>query len=703
MKKVLAVILAVVIGLTASVNAFAASAKKTYISDIVAVTAKDEADAKAQLEKDGYKLLANSNVNSSLKTGVYIGYKETDNAEEAITDIAGMNMTGKYSYSDYKTMLQQRNDIISTKMNDIMVSISKFQEGYKEGTEAAKLSFNTINMYIEDDSKQLMGDYLLKFDFSAKAKEDLTKVFMQGNSQIILAILDALSISAEDTDSTLIDRMVNTGVDGVADKYNTAYPTVAKAVRAMNAEYGKDAQVIYDSWESFQQIFKNVEENYAVDGKDGEYNTEITEEIDTDGMDKETAQFAENLAGLSGDIETAYATTEATLYENLKNTEFEDGTLLDFFMQPKESITPADLYFIVDSMNDAQRAQLETVGLVQMLICAYADTENDDKLTKESIETYNGIVDGFEAISVYTSVDRSIFTDGVAFTSAATEHEALYGESWFDTKSMTLNVSNEDYLKVITYTSIATGFFGAVFLGMQLSYPVILKLKHINDHKSYLLSVNSINAFGNEAKLASIEKQMNELQQKSRNYYKSILNTRSTAFLALKWASFVFFVIGLAIDITLIVQYFTVEGIVEEVIPHHIVTAVDTPEGEDYAYYETVKNLKGEAQDTNNHEGDKNIGWLVLFNMKGTTILAEPMGLYEIIPGFAAGLIVAVIVIVLIVFPFISTIFKIASLTYSFVSASTPLSKTRILSRSPTSISLRPDSISIENENVLTS
>ena len=121
MKKVLAVILAVVIGLTASVNAFAASAKKTYISDIVAVTAKDEADAKSQLEKEGYKLISNSNVNSSLKTGVYIGYKETDNAEEAITDIAGMNMTGKYSYSDYKTMLQKRNDIISTKMNDIMV------------------------------------------------------------------------------------------------------------------------------------------------------------------------------------------------------------------------------------------------------------------------------------------------------------------------------------------------------------------------------------------------------------------------------------------------------------------------------------------------------------------------------------------------------------------------------------------------------
>ena len=38
------------------------------------------------------------------------------------------------------------------------------------------------------------------------------------------------------------------------------------------------------------------------------------------------------------------------------------------------------------------------------------------------------------------------------------------------------------------------------------------------------------------------------------------------------------------------------------------------------------------------------IGWLVLFNMADTTILAEPMGLYEIIPGFAAGLIVAVIV-----------------------------------------------------------
>ncbi len=38
------------------------------------------------------------------------------------------------------------------------------------------------------------------------------------------------------------------------------------------------------------------------------------------------------------------------------------------------------------------------------------------------------------------------------------------------------------------------------------------------------------------------------------------------------------------------------------------------------------------------------IGWLVLFNMKGTTILAEPMGLYEIIPGFAIGLIAGIVV-----------------------------------------------------------
>ena len=116
-KSVLAVILAVIIAATASLNAFGASAKKTYISDIVAVTAKDENDAKAQLEKEGYTLLG-GNVNSTLKTGVYLGYKETGNAEEAITDIAGMNMTGKFSYSDYKAIMEQNREKIKETIED---------------------------------------------------------------------------------------------------------------------------------------------------------------------------------------------------------------------------------------------------------------------------------------------------------------------------------------------------------------------------------------------------------------------------------------------------------------------------------------------------------------------------------------------------------------------------------------------------------
>ena len=637
-KKILAIVLAVIIGITASVNAFAASAKKTYISDIVAVTAKDEADAKSQLEKEGYKLLTDSNVNSSLKTGVFIGYKETENAEEAITDIAAMNMKGKYSYSDYKTMLQKRNDIISSSMNNIMVSISKFKDGYEEGTEAAKLTYNTINMYMEDDTKQLMGDYLLKFDFSDKAKENLTKVFMQGNSQIILAILDALSISADDADSTLIDRIVDTGIDGVADKYNTAYPTVAKAVKAMNAAYGKDAQTIYDSWDAFRELLVSVEENYAVDD---EYNTEITEKAETDGLDKDSAGFIESTAELAGNLETAYTTTEAMLYDNLKNTDFEDGTLLDFFMQNKNDITVSDLYFIVDSMTDAQRAQIETVGLAQILVCAFAGTEDSDSETKECIDGYNELVDSFEAISVYQGVDRSIFTDGVAFTSAATEHEALYGESWFDSKSMTLNLSNEDYIKVMMYTSIATGFFGMIFLGMSVAPSICRKLmKSARD-----LCQDAIDKSRFVTKLESeslgLQRQFDKYAGRIRNCGSVMRSAKTAVYQVVRWASFVFLVIGLVIDITLIVQYFTVPDITEEIIPHHMVTAVDTPEGEDYAYYQTVKDLKGNAVDLNNHEGDKNIGWLVLYTTKeetaGDPILAENLKIQKGSTSFKSG------------------------------------------------------------------
>lgn len=111
--------------------------------------------------------------------------------------------------------------------------------------------------------------------------------------------------------------------------------------------------------------------------------------------------------------------------------------------------------------------------------------------------------------------------------------------------------------------------------------------------------------------------------------------------MVVKWVSFALFAVAFIADIYAVVEYFTADEITEEKIPHHLLSAVNTPYGEDYVYYQTVKNLKGEAADTNNHEADAKIGWLVLYTTKdkaaGDPILADNLKLQTGSTNFKEG------------------------------------------------------------------
>ena len=696
MKKILSVILAVIIGVTASVNSFAASAKKTYISDIVAVTAKDEADAKVQLEKDGYKLLANSNVNSSLKTGVYIGYKETDNADEAIRDIAAMNMTGKFNYSDYKAILEQNRETIKETIDGFTPVIAEFQANYDEEKPAAVAAYKAMNVYKDDDSGKLMGDYLLEYDFSDAAEKKMTETFMQANSQIILTIMQQAAFAGDDNEDSMIDRLVKTGPDGIAKKYRGIYPTVAKANQAMAAEYGDTAAVIYNDWNSVydyicetEKTLVTVDEDGNVDVAEGAFEAEeIDAEEEYGSLEFETASTALALNVADEVASNAEDTTDYVLYNFLNETEYGDGTLLDFFKRPASEVKKEELYPLVDAMSEGQRSQIELSGLRFTLQSAFSDIDSDAEIAEKAVETVGGLAESMGVTSIYDGMDRSIFEDGVAFTSAATEHEKLTGESWLakltgasDDKSVWLNTMIVS--GIVTGALIATCITAALIERYQRAKeaaPLIKAyirfdnlqidddlIRQFRDHE--IETFKSITEFGKkgEEKAISLTWKNAVSKEQIRNLQNETLRAEATIHHAymdaeerldryndyydetvgntayyIKCASFVLLIVALAFDIYAIYEYVTTPEATEEAIPHHLVSAATTEYGEDYVYYQTVKNLKGEAQDTNNHEADAKIGWLTLYTTKdkaaGDPILADNLKVQTGSASFREGM-----------------------------------------------------------------
>ena len=669
MKKILAVILAVIIGSSASLNAFAATAKKTYISDITLVTADTENKAEAMLIKAGYKMLKNCNVNSTLKTAVYIGYKETDNADEALTDIAGMNMLGKFNYSDYKQIMEKNREQIAESIDNFLPALAEYQVNYEAEKPAAVAAHTSLNVFKDDDSGKLMGDYLLDFDFSDNAEKQMTETFMQANSQIIITIMNLASAAGDDEDETMIDRLTDLGPDGVMIKYKGVYPSVAKANQAMAADYGDTAQLIYNEWDNIYDYILNAEENLVGENEDGEITfTSDVYDVKEIKIDENISQEEKNcINGINDAVNTASAAADYSnyaLYNLLNDTEYGDGTLLDFFNRPASDVKKEELYPLVEAMSEGQRSQIEINGLLLTLENAFCGIECDTKEAEEAVETVESVTDSLETMSIFEGVDRSIFEDGVAFTSAATEHERLTGETWL----AKLTGERDDkavWLKTMITTSVLTGVLVAAFIGStflsrmrdvsQKAYDAareeLTELQNfVGGQNMYFRDFDRLDAFikvnGEEVEMT---KEFGDVFDKIYEDERVALETK------LKWeesricdiasivkcVSFVMLVVMLAVDAYSIYEYVTADEPQEEKIPHHIITAATTEYGEDYVYYAAVKNLNGEAADTNNHEADAKIGWLTLYTTKdkaaGNPILAENFKLQTGSSSFKEG------------------------------------------------------------------
>ena len=676
LKKVFAVFLAVVIGITASVNAFAASAKKTYISDIVAITADTPNKAEALLIKAGYKMVKNSNVNSTLKTGVYIGYKETSDPDEAVTDIAAMNMTGKFSYSDYKRIMENNREQIAQTIDNFLPVIAEYQVNYEAEKPAAVAAYKALNVFRDDDSGKLMGDYLLEFDFSDAAEKKMTDTFMQANSQIIVTIMEQASLAGDDEDDTMIDRLQEIGPDGVSEKYMGVYPTTAKAKQAMAAEYGDAASEIYNDWNNVYRYISETEAELVKENEDGEIELsgDIYQETENAEIENVSEEANKCLNGMNNAIDAASATADFSnysLYYLLNDTEYGDGTLLDFFNRPAGDVKKEELYPLVEAMSEGQRAQIGMNGLKLTLESAFCGVEGETEEAENAVEAVEAVAESMEVISIFEGVDRSVFEDGVAFTSAATEHEQLTGQSWLGKLT---GEKDEEYLwlKTMIVTSALTGVFLASFIG---AYRVVSKAQEVVGaaKKVYDAASNEVirmqnfvdGKLGNAAyfrdfqiydifekspdgsqimteEFKAVFDEVKENESRALKAYRGIKNTYAgrTAEI-IKCASFVMLAIMVVVDAYVVYEYLTTEELQEEKIPHHLMTAATTEYGEDYVYYKTVNNLNGEVQDTNNHEADKKIGWLVLYTTKdaaaGDPILADNLKLQTGSSDFREG------------------------------------------------------------------
>ena len=169
-----------VIGPAQVLASAADSNEQKYISEVKIGMGETSEQASKELLEEGYTILKDdggeyadlnkdAGSKSTLKEGprqkiVYLGYKTTADASDAITDLAVMNMNGGYSFEDYEKLVNEHMDTrIKPFVDRFIATLTEYRENLKKPQDSANYKranyYKTLlNKLTDDDTPACQSD-----------------------------------------------------------------------------------------------------------------------------------------------------------------------------------------------------------------------------------------------------------------------------------------------------------------------------------------------------------------------------------------------------------------------------------------------------------------------------------------------------------------------------------------------------------------
>ena len=548
--KLLSICLSVVMIIAALPLAAFAAGKVDYVKEFRLSTAATEAEAKQWLLDNGYVVITTNLNKNTKKNPVFLGYKITYDPDEAITDMAVMQMNGGYSFSEYEAALKAQQEQVSDLLDSFTVAIEEYVANYRAGKKNAVAAHDMMNCFSEDDSGMLLGDFLVQY---ANDKEQLTKLFMQSNQNVLsyLYYMFALACTDYGVDTSWLAKFA------VADPYGDYN----------SAEYDDVAREIFSAWEDIRsdiligkKTFEILEEYNDAE----EYRDDVGEE-----------QMAEDL-------------TYMNYYALLSSYTYNRKPMVEFFLQDPNEVALEDLYPLISALTPGQLECVKTIGFKPVLEYAAISDEEVAGLTDSfySVLAEKGITGTY---SVYANVDRSLFNgEGIALTSQALRESASTGEgSWYK--------GNVD--KALETTLIAiTGTAAVLGLACVARAAVIATRAH-QAMTGFMAFAEQYCGWYSMAELAE--------------FYGVPANYTATVGVGAKIAAGV--CIGIALlsfAVLLAIEYYNFTHPTYDPVPRVIVDHVITDSDEYYLNYYCVRDQNGDFGDMNGWGGER---WNALY------------------------------------------------------------------------------------------
>ena len=457
-KKVIAAVLtgAMTVGLAAAgvpSGAYAAEEKGgKYVSDVFIAYGKDEKQAAKWLTDNGWEPVEgdfnagkasffDDNKLQDQNVAAVMGIKRTDEAEEAVTDMAVMNMTGGYSIPQYEELVEQKKTEINEFISNFQVVIDEYRanyngEGSQAGQQRAAIAYDILNKFYDGgdedpaaahDTGMKLGDLFLAptRQEGSETGGDLEQLMLESSGAALLVMETYLALGADTGEETWLERACGLTGDELSDNLVKYVPEAegrdispSEAAVFLKQKYGNTSAELAAQWNDIHDIMTWYEEYNEQNGlwpEDGESEDAYAKRLDAHF----SALIKENES--DGEAEKVKYYDAAILYFDLYEVPYagEWGESLGDFFNPADAAyeqPDADSFLpLAAGLSAGQAASMDFLSLKMLLLIGFGDEESFKKAMPDIKDLFGDETE----LSIYTGVNREAFRGGVAITSEA--------------------------------------------------------------------------------------------------------------------------------------------------------------------------------------------------------------------------------------------------------------------------------------------
>ena len=476
-SRIISAVLTCTMLLTTPIGSVKAAAEDTgkYISEVYIAYGSTEDEANSWLTSHGWEPVeGNFNAGKGDSVAAVMGVRRTNDPNDAVTDMAVMNMGTDgymgYSFDDYQALLQERKADIDEFLDSFTPVLEEYRGNYngrgsESGRERAKLAHDLLNMFYDgevdgqyavNDTGTPLGDLLLNetkreltenaYNAMPKNKRlkyaDLQQIVLESSGPALLAVEQALTLAADVSEDTWLDRlgdMSSLSPKDLAEIYADGNSSLSDsaALNLLRSKYGDAAKELANGYDAIAQEMRWYEaykDQYGLRQGDEESDEDFQKRLDT---------YFEDLKAkdrLHYDTVSDRFLDAALMYGILNNVEYESdqgSTLYEFFCPEDTGAVSSDdtdaFLPMAIALSDGQRAGLHFVSLYSLLLAGSTDAGS----VKEAMPEISGMIGEHGAISIYSGINRAIFRNGVALTSAAmmekSRGKSPYDQMWDQT------------------------------------------------------------------------------------------------------------------------------------------------------------------------------------------------------------------------------------------------------------------------------